>query len=245
MAVAALRFRPAPGKWLLHVLKLWMPPSLVHYPVVAAVNEILVDLHEISSCKDFQALDIFDEWITFIDLAERRIALMRRVDSIQWLKACDNLDVAERFKPGLSADGAPDAAPTTATLGAKLSIGRAAGIPTATYLCDCLAKIAESPLCRLGVHEHGEPCFTSFDYTSSTVQIGVQRVSQSSTAGFVKYPGSGWADIMARACAQKSRTIYDALRGLANYMPGTQDQNNFTNELEDILADSADLVEIH
>jgi hypothetical protein len=144
MAVAALRFRPALGKWLLHVLKLWMPPSLVHYPVVAAVNEILVDLHEISSCKDFQALDIFDEWITFIDLAERRIALMRRViDAIQWLKACDNLDVcpfqrhhgqelisgsAERFKPGLSADGAPDAAPTTATLGAKLSIGRAAGI---------------------------------------------------------------------------------------------------------------------
>jgi hypothetical protein len=42
-----------------------------------------------------------------------------------------------------------------------------------------------------------------------------------------------------------SPRIYDALRGLANYMPGTQDQNNFTNELEDILADSADLVEIH
>ncbi|KAJ7303032.1 hypothetical protein DFH08DRAFT_945380 [Mycena albidolilacea] len=124
------------------ILKLWMPPSLVHYPVVAAVNEILVDLHEISSRKDFQALDIFDEWITFIDLAERRVALMRRVDSTQWLKACDNLDVCPfqrhhgqelisgstgRFKPGLSADGAPDAAPTTTTLGAKLSIGRAAG----------------------------------------------------------------------------------------------------------------------
>jgi hypothetical protein len=37
--------------------------------------------------------------------------------------------------------------------------------------------------------------FTYFDYTSSTVQIGVQRVSQSSIADFVKYPGSGWATV--------------------------------------------------
>jgi hypothetical protein len=40
-----------------------------------------------------------------------------------------------------------------------------------------------------------------------------------------------------------SPRIYNALQGLANYMPGTQDQNNSANELEDILADSADLVE--
>ncbi|KAF7364235.1 Ankyrin repeat-containing protein [Mycena sanguinolenta] len=90
MANVATRFGPAVASYLRTLLTNILPNAMVYYHVVAAIDEVLVDIKEICYNEHFRALKIFEDWDAFIKLADRRIQSMRQNSSE--LKACDNLD---------------------------------------------------------------------------------------------------------------------------------------------------------
>ncbi|KAJ7862076.1 hypothetical protein B0H13DRAFT_2671761 [Mycena leptocephala] len=47
---------------------------------------------DLSSNEEFEALEIFDDWIKFLDLAERRVKLKEDLDLLVSTKACDNIE---------------------------------------------------------------------------------------------------------------------------------------------------------
>jgi hypothetical protein len=119
--------------------------------------EALVDVADLSSNEEFEALEIFDDWIKFLDLAERRVKLKEDLDLLVSTKACDNIEVrvfldltirfltspsAEKFNIGRSVGDAQDAIHfITAPSSVRWSTGRTAGI----------ARIAAPTRCCLSV----------------------------------------------------------------------------------------------
>ncbi|KAJ6471901.1 hypothetical protein C8R45DRAFT_1104125 [Mycena sanguinolenta] len=69
-----------------------LPKGLIYYHVVAAIAEILADCKQICNRQEMATPGVFDHWVKFFDLAERRVNLMRRLNDLQSVKACDNLE---------------------------------------------------------------------------------------------------------------------------------------------------------
>jgi hypothetical protein len=91
MTIAATRFRPALDDALQYFLVSCIPGTIVYYHVVAAVEEILADIKEFFRREESQALGRnLDDWIEFLGLSERRVALMHRVNGSPSPKARDN-----------------------------------------------------------------------------------------------------------------------------------------------------------
>ncbi|KAF8194002.1 hypothetical protein K438DRAFT_2130619 [Mycena galopus ATCC 62051] len=202
-----------------------LPGGMVYYYVIVEIAEDLVKLKEIWSDEQFKTLEIFDSWSTFIDLAERRVQLMERVDDIELFKACDNLKTARR-RIGELADIA-------ITVGPMQSCSVRFIDPSSSPLMP--NWIAESDTCGLDFRERqflrelieeayekelysiyrqqtnvmirdpdGSP-LTLFDYTIPAVKVSVHSVQSPPIGLDLQAAGSGWGDILARACRSHGR----------------------------------------
>jgi hypothetical protein len=97
LASCTTQFAPKLDYYLRYFLTKLLPDGLVYYHVVAAVQKTLVHVAEITSSEEFEALEIFDDWVTFIDLAETRVELKEDFDQLASTKACDNVEVRVRL----------------------------------------------------------------------------------------------------------------------------------------------------
>ncbi|KAJ6462424.1 hypothetical protein C8R45DRAFT_1080562 [Mycena sanguinolenta] len=92
MANLSLRFSGNLDYNLQYFLTKLLPENLVHYNVVAEISEVLDDLAEFCYCEEFEALEIFDDWVQFLDLAGMRVKL---ISGFAFDKACDNVECRE------------------------------------------------------------------------------------------------------------------------------------------------------
>ncbi|KAJ7908910.1 hypothetical protein B0H13DRAFT_2331012 [Mycena leptocephala] len=219
----------APGRLddsLRYFLTKLLPDGLVYYHVVAAMPEALVHVADMSSNEEFEALEIFDDWIKFLDLAERRVKLKEDLDLLVSTKACDNievrvfLDLTIRFLTSPSAE--------------KFNTGRSiVDWKNGGHRKNCgsytMLSLAESASCALGFHERqfmralvqnsydevifsisqqqvkliannpgGSDPITLFNYTYNPVRKSVHSVADSPIVEAVKGLGSQSGQISLR-----------------------------------------------
>ncbi|KAF7364482.1 hypothetical protein MSAN_01109700 [Mycena sanguinolenta] len=86
----SLRFPVGLDKNFRYLLKKLLPHGIVYYHVVAAIAETLEELTEFCHREEFEALEIFDDWLRFLHIAERRVKLRRELDGAATLEAYDN-----------------------------------------------------------------------------------------------------------------------------------------------------------
>ncbi|KAJ6452690.1 hypothetical protein C8R47DRAFT_1168963 [Mycena vitilis] len=91
----AMRFGSYFDYHLEYLMEKLMVGGLVYYRVVAATKRAVVDAEKISSTRKFEALDIYDHWITFTMVVEERLALKKHVDRVGVTRACDNIECAQ------------------------------------------------------------------------------------------------------------------------------------------------------
>ncbi|KAF8212783.1 hypothetical protein K438DRAFT_1751213 [Mycena galopus ATCC 62051] len=123
ITTVAIRFGPALDSHLRYLLKELLPDGMVYYHVVAAIDEVLVEVEDICYGEEYQTLEIFQDWASFIELAERRVHVKAQMNG-KAPKTCDNLEVcassdsdnglvlnragiADELKIGLITDDAP------------------------------------------------------------------------------------------------------------------------------------------
>ncbi|KAF7364270.1 MYND-type domain-containing protein [Mycena sanguinolenta] len=234
MAGASLRF---PGD-LDHNLRFYLtkllPENMVYYNVVVAIGEILDDLSDDLEQEQFEGLEIFPDWLQFLDLAKMRVKLMRGLAGAQVLKACDNVECGE--------------------IRDRSECRRCSGCNT-FYYCNqqcqmadwrrgdhrnhcgssMMLSLAESRHCTLGFRERqfmraliqddylGESVsiyeqqlelmaadpdallFTLFDYTYTPVQISVHPITNSPITDALSRMGTEWTDLVSRAKRSRGR----------------------------------------
>ncbi|KAJ7754337.1 hypothetical protein DFH07DRAFT_773737 [Mycena maculata] len=182
-----------------------LPDGLLYYHVVAAMDNVLDDLTEIWSTEE---LEIFDDWSSFRDLAERRVRLL---DGLPSTGACDNLETVRD-------DSRAVPLPTSARSRTGNAAGRC-GVPTTLILADtnaCTLGFRERQFTRAvvqdgftenmrAIYQHqvmfiaSDPAdrfYTLFDYTCDPIDISVESVADSPAGGG---RDSEWADILGRA----------------------------------------------
>ncbi|KAJ7844883.1 hypothetical protein B0H14DRAFT_3685535 [Mycena olivaceomarginata] len=126
-----------------------------------------------------QALGICEHWTAFIDLADSRVALMRRVDASKSLKACDNIQICASTHSILETHHRQ-----CGKIQKRSRCHRCSGC-NSFYYCDQQCQsvdwdsgghdyehdIRSTYTQQITLMASDEPFFTFFDYTSATVRI--------------------------------------------------------------------------
>ncbi|KAF7364183.1 MYND-type domain-containing protein [Mycena sanguinolenta] len=228
MATLSLQFPGNLDYNLRYLLTKLLPENLVYYNLVAAIGEILQDLTEFCYREEFEALEIFDDWVQFLHLAEMRVKVMRGLAGAEALKVCDNVECGE--------------------IRDRSQCRRCSGC-NSFYYCNrqcqmadwrrgshrnncgsnMMLSLGDSRNCTLGFHERqfmralvqddyigeinsiykqhlelmaADPdalILTLFDYTYTTVQISVHSIADSPFTDTLNSMGTEWTDMVSRA----------------------------------------------
>ncbi|KAJ7482561.1 hypothetical protein FB451DRAFT_1555624 [Mycena latifolia] len=242
MASVAIAFGPALDSNLRVLLTKYLPDGLVYYHVIVAIDEALDDITEFCSSEEFDALDISDDWLTFLYRVEDRVKLMRRLDGLRLSRACDNLECGKM----------QDRSDFRRCSGCKSSYYCSTECQMADWKrgghrnhCGSRStlSLADTSSCLLDFHErkfiralvqeeyetqitklckaqvtfmnrgnHGHRFFTLFDYTCEPVQISIDCVVASPMAAALKDAGPEWTHLIERLAESKGRIQLHVIR---------------------------------
>ncbi|KAJ7438211.1 hypothetical protein B0H11DRAFT_2293981 [Mycena galericulata] len=227
MAGVATEFPSIFDYHLRFLLTKLLPGGLLYYHVVAAIDNVLDDLTEIWSTEELEELEIFDDWISFRYLAERRVRLL---DGLQSTGACDNLEcgkIQERshFRRCTGCKTSKYCNKECQTADWKGGGHRKrCGFPTTLILADtnsCTLGFRERQFMRAVVHDDftenmlaiyqhqvlfiaSDPAdrfYTLFNYTCNVVELSVESVVDSSISHDLECGDrdSEWMDMIGRS----------------------------------------------
>ncbi|KAK6983871.1 hypothetical protein R3P38DRAFT_3110594 [Favolaschia claudopus] len=163
---------------LLRLLEQVLGRGMVYYHAVEAVRDVLGAVKSLVHGDQFSKLEIFSPWAIFIEIAEKRVQLLGRLDGNVRLITCDNLQCGK--------------------VNERSQCRRCSGCRSA-YYCDhdCQRAdwilgghrrhcdnhttmfLADSPLCSLDYRERlFIRCLVQFDYEERVLSISNFRISQ-------------------------------------------------------------------
>ncbi|KAJ7675526.1 hypothetical protein B0H17DRAFT_1080622 [Mycena rosella] len=222
-----------------------LPPSLLYYPVISALDRALADVADLLETESFKTCEVYEQWDKFVSLANERLDVFHSYNSGEnpSMRACDNMKCSE--------------------MGVKSEFNRCGGCQCVYYCSEACQRLdwreghrkacdshgtlylsandsqlttVERSFLRAVVHHDsqkekaqlliqqlgfmsaypGQDFLVLYNYTRGAVKFSVQPLNGAPTKE--RFNGAEWEDIVSRMVRSGGRMRLDAIA-----MPGTAD----------------------
>ncbi|KAJ7274741.1 hypothetical protein C8J57DRAFT_1312636 [Mycena rebaudengoi] len=219
-------------------LEVLMPPQLVYPKVLSALDSALDDINELVTPDDFKDAKMYDHWVSFSNLAEDRIAILKSCEAGETpsMRACDNLECGEirprheftRCSACKSVYYCDEACQTVDWIGGghrsacksyvalSLRAGNALDFAMRSFLRALIHhdyhKAKRTILLQKVVFRRASPdggFLTLYDYTQGPVKINLQSLNSAKTHEVLG--STEWTNIVSRAERSGGRMGLDVL----------------------------------